>query len=79
MAEFFADGHLRFLDGEWRDENGDVVDIRKNISSMWRIIDRSEYGVEAECGHCKYNAIFSRVSVAKFCPNCGADMRGVVK
>lgn len=27
MAEYFAGGHLRFLDGEWRDDNGDVVDI----------------------------------------------------
>ena len=27
MADFFAGGYLRFLEGEWRDEDGDVVDV----------------------------------------------------
>lgn len=27
MVEYFAGGHLRFLEGAWRDDNGDVVDI----------------------------------------------------
>lgn len=31
MAEFFAGGHLRFLNGEWRDDNGDPVEIRRVI------------------------------------------------
>lgn len=31
MAEYFAGGHLRFLDGEWRDDNGDGVDIAKVV------------------------------------------------
>lgn len=29
MAEYFAGGHLRFLNGEWRDDNGDVVYIKQ--------------------------------------------------
>ena len=27
MAELFAGGHLRFLEGEWRNDDGDVVDV----------------------------------------------------
>ena len=26
MAEYFAGGHLRFVNGEWRDDNGDAID-----------------------------------------------------
>ena len=26
MAEYFARGHLRFVNGEWRDDNGDAID-----------------------------------------------------
>ena len=29
MAEYFAGGHLRFLEGEWRDDDGNVVEIIK--------------------------------------------------
>ena len=25
MAEYFAGGHLRFVNGEWRDDNGDAI------------------------------------------------------
>ena len=25
MAEYFAGGHLRFVNGEWRDDNGDFI------------------------------------------------------
>lgn len=26
MAEYFAGGLLRFVNGEWRDDNGDAID-----------------------------------------------------
>ena len=26
MAKYFAGGHLRFVNGEWRDDNGDAID-----------------------------------------------------
>ena len=26
MAEYFAGGHLRFVNGEWRDDNGAAID-----------------------------------------------------
>ena len=28
MAKYFAGGHLRFIDGEWRDDDGNVVKIK---------------------------------------------------
>ncbi len=31
MAEKFAGGHLRFLEGAWRDDNGDPVDCVKVV------------------------------------------------
>ena len=27
MAEYFAGGHLRFVNGEWRDDNGDAIEF----------------------------------------------------
>ena len=29
MAEYFAGGHLRFVNGEWRDDNGDAIEISR--------------------------------------------------
>lgn len=31
MAELFAGGHLRFINGAWRDDNGDPVEIAEVI------------------------------------------------
>ena len=31
MAEYFADGHLRFQDGFWRDDSGHIVEIEKVV------------------------------------------------
>ena len=38
MAEFFAGEHLRFLDGEWRDDNGDVVHIKEVQKGEWETV-----------------------------------------
>ena len=27
MAKYFAGGHLRFVNGEWLDNNGDAIDV----------------------------------------------------
>ena len=80
MAECFAGGHLRYLDGEWRDDNGDVVKIKEARYGMWRVVRSLDDGAakELECSDCKARAIFGKVPI-KFCPNCGADMRGVTK
>lgn len=31
MGELFAGGHLRFLEGEWRNDDGDVVDVAEVV------------------------------------------------
>ena len=31
IAECFAGGHLRFQDGYWRDDNGDIVEVEKVV------------------------------------------------
>ena len=33
MAEYFAGGHLRFVNGEWRDDNGNAIDYTPTGSS----------------------------------------------
>ena len=34
MAEYFAGGHLRFVNGEWRDDNGNAIEISRDIDGM---------------------------------------------
>ena len=46
---------------------------------MWKVIDNNEYGIEVQCSNCQHKAFFSNTLTAKFCPNCGADMRGAHK
>ena len=68
MAEFFADGHLRFLDGEWRDDNGDPVKIKQVTKSEWGFSKRG-YSFCKRCGR------ETGVSYEyDFCPHCGAEM-----
>lgn len=87
MAEFFADGHLRFLDGEWRDDNGDVVEIKQSRQGEWETV----HGVLTpggdplkRCSICRSRESehldgIEYPSNWKFCPICGADMRGTCK
>ena len=35
MAEYFAGGHLRFVNGEWRDDNGDAIEISRVRHGKW--------------------------------------------
>ena len=35
MAEYFAGGHLRFVNGEWRDDNGDAIEISHVRHGRW--------------------------------------------
>ena len=55
------------------------VIMKLRAQGMWKVIDSNEYGFEVQCSSCQHKAYFSNPSVAKFCPNCGADMRGVHK
>ena len=35
MDEYFAGGHLRFVNGEWRDDNGDAIEISRVRHGQW--------------------------------------------
>lgn len=74
MAKFFADGHLRFLDGEWRDDNGDVVHIQEVVHGAWERYDDSKYLYCSNCG--EPAATSEDVSWHGYCPICGAIMDG---
>ena len=53
MAEYFAGGHLRFVNGEWRDDNGDAIDAvvvtRCKDCDVWK---RNVGIVDSQNGHC---------------------------
>ena len=76
MAEYFAGGHLRFVNGEWRDDNGNAIEIYRVRHGRW--IEKQEkdtfagYLYSYECSEC------GRVGQRKepYCPNCGAKMDG---
>jgi hypothetical protein len=86
MAEYFAGGHLRFLDGEWRDDNGDVVEITKATYAEWYYDPNGmDWGLGAwKCSNCHTkndnlgmgNDINPYMFAgSKFCPQCGAVMK----
>ena len=56
MAEYFAGGHLRFVNGEWRDDNGDAIEISRVRYGKWIHTDLAAhwYGKD-ECNECKYH------------------------
>lgn len=74
MAEYFAGGHLHFVNGEWRDDNGDAIEIshvRHGRLSVQYIDDY--YGEFADCMECGTDNILP----CNYCRNCGAKMDGV--
>ena len=74
MAEYFAGGHLRFVNGEWRDDNGDAIEISRVRHGRWRWV---AYDANPKIGnwHCTYcNRIPKSFQKEDFCPNCGAKM-----
>ena len=77
MAEYFAGGHLRFVDGEWRDDDGDIIEISpvRHAKVIDKISDDHEtikpWDYRYYCSACK---IPMRDSWNKYCPNCGAKM-----
>ena len=69
MAEYFAGGHLRFVNGEWRDDNGDAIEISRVRHGRWVCGDYYDVGdVCSECG-CDY-----ALAEYNYCPNCGAKL-----
>ena len=74
MAEYFAGGHLRFVNGEWRDDNGDAIEISRVRHGRWTWtengeIDWEQFYICSNCGDKEYWE-------SNFCPNCGAKMDG---
>ena len=83
MAEYFAGNHLRFVNGEWRNNDGDIVEISLMRRGMW-IYHRGDYRQECSC--CHEELRLRGVGIAEhfgpcnenYCPNCGAKMEGWV-
>ena len=50
MAEYFAGNYLRFVNGEWRNNDGDVVEISRVRRGRW-IYHRGDYRQECSCCH----------------------------
>ena len=91
MAEYFAGGYLRFVNGEWRDDNGDAIEISpvrhgrwtfgKDLPYNWGQIPKNKYHLY--CSECLEQA-FNRSEDndpdfdvdTSYCPNCGANMDG---
>ena len=79
MAEYFAGGHLRFVNGEWRDDDGNLIEIACVRHGRWvKIYENGEPKVEQHqvgvfCSKCM-NMPKDRFTESDYCPNCGAKM-----
>ena len=69
MAEYFAGGHLRFVNGEWRDDSGKAIEISRVRHGRW---ERTSDGA-VRCTACKRKMNPSQYGYA-FCGLCGAKM-----
>ena len=63
MAEYFAGGHLRFVNGEWRDDNGDAIDAVV-VTRCKDCKHRTETG---NCGHPRHHGILPSAYPYDFC------------
>ena len=77
MAEYFAGGHLRFVNGEWRDDNGDAIEISRVRHGRWIEKEKYTFGIMYDCSLCE-NRILDNGHSWNYCPNCGAKMNGGV-
>ena len=72
MAEYFAGGHLRFVNGEWRDDNGNAIEISRVRHGRW------ECGKPCPvCGEDRFKGLDADIWAdwePHYCPNCGAKM-----
>ena len=81
MAEYFAGGHLRFVDGEWRDDDGNVIEAAPVRHGKW-ITTSGEFfpgsnqflcysHKHEECG---FQYVDMNENGYDFCPHCGCIM-----
>ena len=77
MSEYFAGGHLRFVDGEWRDDDGNMIEVSQVRHGRW-VNEQMIVGGFAEtwacdcsvCGRTHREPLWK----PNYCPNCGAKM-----
>ena len=74
MSEYFAGWHLRFVDGEWRDNDGNAIEIYRVRHGRWGI--DGVYVVCSVCNRFTLSPIVKQLPTFKYCPNCGAKMDG---
>ena len=84
MAKYFVNGSLHYQEGEWRDDNGDIVEIEQVRHGEWEIVR----GVLTpggdplkRCPYCKSRESehldgIEHPSRWMFCPICGTKMDG---
>ena len=74
MSEYFAGGHLRFVDGEWRDDDGNMIEISTVRQGRWLDGKCTICGWE-EPDICTWLGYDSEAWIeTPYCPNCGAKM-----
>ena len=77
MAEYFARGHMRFVNGEWRDDNGNVIEISRVRHGRWVSVPHKLARVCSVCNRDEpYKFADIDADVYDYCPNCGAKMDG---
>ena len=78
MSECFAGGHLRFVDGEWRDDNGNAIEISLVRHGRW--IKESDGGTRCSVCNKQVRDVTGGgdepvdLSDMPYCPKCGARM-----
>ena len=75
MAEYFAGGHLRFVNGEWRNDDGDIVEISRVRHEHWIYHPDDLFPNDStqECSYCHAEESLTLYN-ENYCPNCGARM-----
>lgn len=76
MAEYFAGGHLRFLEGEWRDDDGNVVKIKEEKQGKWLPTNIPSYfgGIIYKCSECGAKDGDHSSILGRYCWRCGVKM-----
>lgn len=72
MAEYFAGGHLRFVNSEWRDDSGNAIEISRVRHGRWERTKAPFMSECEDCSVCGYRTVWGHRY--NYCPNCGAKM-----
>ena len=69
MAEYFAGGHLRFVNGEWRNDDGDIIEISRVRYGEWET--NSDMPDTLICSVCKCGFDMWKHDPHNFCSTAG--------